>query len=228
MGVSALELRPRGAVALFDAGIRLCARSSGLWALGLPGGAIVTAAALPLIDAIAHKRAIFIPTVLFTAAWCARAIFQGASCHYLEQTLLGAKAPTTWSSLRAALGKAPSLIIASVYLVFFNLLVGTLTLGLYYFFLGSHLAGYAVTMQGKGNPLNLYSQCSRLLGPARHTAVWVRLLFSAQALVILNIHIAANVLLYVGRKLLAIDLSYAERFVSLNNSVWVSAAVLLG
>src|SRR5437763_1185794 len=94
MGVSALELRPRGAVALFDAGIRLCARSSGLWALGLPGGAIVTAAAQPLM--------------------------------------------------------------------------------------------------------------------------------------ILNIHIAANVVLYVGRKLLAIDLSYAERFVALNNSVWVSAAVLLG
>src|SRR5438874_921801 len=156
MAVSALELRPRGAISLFDAGIRLCARPSGLWALALPGGALVTAAALPFIDAIVHKREVLIPAALITAAWCARAIFQGASCHYLEQTLLGAKPPTTWASLRAALKKAPSLIIASVYLLFFNALVGTLTLGLYYFFLGSHLAGYAVTMQGKGHPLNLY------------------------------------------------------------------------
>ena len=169
-----------------------------------------------------------IPAALVTAAWCARAIFQGAACHYLEQTLLGARPPTTWASLKAALARAPSLIITSVYLLFFNAIVGSLTLGLYYFFLGSHLAGYAVTMQGKGHPLNLYSNCSKLLGPARHTAVWVRLLFWVQALVILNIHIAANVLLYVGRKLLAIDLSYAERFVSLNNGVWVTAAIALG
>ena len=36
MAVPALELKPRQTIALFDAALRLCARSSGVWSLTLP------------------------------------------------------------------------------------------------------------------------------------------------------------------------------------------------
>ncbi|RKH88880.1 hypothetical protein D7Y13_41155, partial [Corallococcus praedator] len=61
MAVSALELRPRGPVALMDAALRLCARNAGLWALTLPGGAAVVAALLHLVDAVDHGRSPTLP-----------------------------------------------------------------------------------------------------------------------------------------------------------------------
>jgi hypothetical protein len=43
----------------------------------------------------------------------------------------------------------------------------------------------------------------------------------AQVLTFFNLHIASNVFLLVGRKLLAIDLTFAERFASLDNPPWL-------
>ena len=228
MAVSALELRPRGPIALLDAAIRLCSRSSGVWALTVPGGALVTAAALHLFDAVEHHRDIVVPCALFTAAWFARGVFQGAACHYLEQQLLGVTEPTTTASLKAALKRLPSLMIAVGYLGVLAVIGPVITLGLYYVLLGSSVVGYAVTMQGKGHPLALYGTCSKTLGPARNAAVWVRVLFAVQVLVILNIHIAANVGVYLGEKILALDLTFADRFVSIDNGAWVTAAIALG
>ncbi|ATB31857.1 DUF4129 domain-containing protein [Melittangium boletus] len=222
MAVSALELRPRGAVAILDAALRVCVRSAGVWALTLPGGALVTAALLHLTDAVMHHRALELPALGFTLAWLARGLFQGAACHHVQELLLGtgAQPPTAWASLRAALARTPSLLCAVAYLFLFNLLSLSLTLGCAFFFLSSHLVGYAAALRGRGSPLGLYGQCGKLLGPARGNAVGVRVLLLVQGLVFINLHIAANALLYVGRKLLGIDLTFVERFASLDNTAW--------
>ncbi|HEX5748426.1 MAG TPA: DUF4129 domain-containing protein [Archangium sp.] len=223
MAVSALELRPRGAVAILDAGLRVCVHSSGVWALTLPGGALVTAALMHLTDAITNNRSLSLPALWFTLAWLVRGIFQGAACHHVQELVLGQGQgePTAWASLRAALARTPSLLCAVAYLFAFNLLTLGVSLGFAFFFLSAHLVGYAATLQGRGSPLNLYGVCSKMLGPARGSATGVRILLLVQLLAFLNLHIAANALLYVGRKLLGIDLTFAERFASLDNTAWV-------
>ncbi|OJT17473.1 DUF4129 domain-containing protein [Archangium sp. Cb G35] len=223
MGVSALELRPRGAVAILDAGLRVCVRSSGVWALTLPGGALVTAALMHLTDAITNNRSLTLPALWFTLAWLARGLFQGAACHHVQELVLGQGQgePTAWASLRAALAHTPSLLCAVAYLFVFNLLTLGVTMGFAFFFLSAHLVGYAVTMQGRGSPLGLYGVCAKMLGPARGSATGVRILLLVQLLAFLNLHIAANTLFYVGRKLIGIDLTFAERFASLDNTAWV-------
>jgi hypothetical protein len=223
MAVSALELRPRGAVAILDAGLRVCVRSSGVWALTLPGGALVTAALMHLSDAITHNRPLALPALWFTLAWLARGLFQGAACHHVQELVLGQGEgePTAWASLRAALARTPSLLCAVAYLFAFNVLTLGVSLGFAFFFLSAHLVGYAATLQGLGSPLGLYGLCSKMLGPARGSATGVRILLLVQLLAFINLHIAANALFYVGRKLLGIDLTFAERFASLDNTAWV-------
>ncbi len=223
MAVSALELRPRNAVAILDAGLRVCVRSSGVWALTLPGGALVTAALLHLAESLLHHRALALPALWLTLAWLARGLFQGAACHHLQELLLGQGQgePSTWASLRAALARAPSLLASVAYLFTFNLLSITFSLGLAFFFLSAHVVGYAAIMQGRGSPLGLYGLCSRMLGPARIGATGVRLLMQVQLLVFINLHIAANAVLIIGRQLLGIDLTFAERFASLDSTPWV-------
>jgi hypothetical protein len=61
-----------------------------------------------------------------------------------------------------------------------------------------------------------------MLGPARSTATGVRLMLGVQVLTFFNLHLASNVLFFLGRKLLAIDLTFAERFASLDNASWVT------
>ncbi|MDY7225498.1 DUF4129 domain-containing protein [Hyalangium rubrum] len=221
MAVSALELRPRGAVAILDAALRLCSRNTGVWALTLPAGALVTGALFHLIDAVTHHRALGLPTLWLTLAWFARGIFQGAASHYTQELLLGQKEPNALVSLRTALARAPSLIIAVGYLFFFNLFTLSLSLGLSFFLLSAHVVGYAVMVQGRGSPMKLYGLCSRLLGPARATAVGVRMMLLVQVLTFFNLHIATNFFFWLARKLLAIDFTFAERFTSIDNPSWL-------
>ena len=221
MAVSALELRPRGAVAILDAALRLCARNTGVWALTLPGGALVTAAALQLADVATHHRSLALPTLWLTLAWFARGFLQGATSHYIQELLLGQKEPGVLSSLRAALARLPSLFIAVAFLLVFNAASITLSLGIAFFLMPAHIVGYAATMQGRGSALGLYGLCSKMLGPARGTAVGVRMMLIVQVLTFFNLHIGLNFLLVVGRKLLAIDLTYAERFASFDNPPWL-------
>jgi hypothetical protein len=221
MAVSALELRPRGAVAILDAALRLCSRNTGIWALTLPGGALVTAALLHLADAATHRQSLILPVLWMTLAWLARGVLQGATCHYVQELLLGKNEPGALSSLRAAVGRLPSLFTAVGFLLVFNAVTITFSLGLAFFLLSSHIVGYAVTMQGKGSPLRLYGMCSRLLGPARHSATGVRMMLLVQVLTFFNLHLASNVLFWLGRNLLAIDLAFAERFASIDNPTWL-------
>ncbi|RKG73948.1 DUF4129 domain-containing protein [Corallococcus exercitus] len=222
MAVSALELRPRGPVALMDAALRLCARDAGVWALTLPGGAAVVAALLHLLDAVEHGRSPTLPALYVTLAWFLRGVGQGAACHYVQEVLLGAKAePSVRQSLRAALARLPSLFIAVAYLAFFNVLTLTFSLGIATMLLSAQGVGYAATMQGRGSPLKLYAVGSRLLGPSRGTATAVRWLMAVQVLVFFNLHVGFNFLLYLGRQLVGIDLTFAERFASLDNPPWL-------
>ncbi|WP_375760673.1 DUF4129 domain-containing protein [Corallococcus exercitus] len=222
MAVSALELRPRGPVALMDAALRLCARDTGVWALTLPGGAAVVAALLHLLDAVDHGRSPTLPALYVTLAWFLRGVGQGAACHYVQEVLLGAKAePSVRQSLRAALARLPSLFIAVAYLAFFNVLTLTFSLGIATMLLSAQGVGYAATMQGRGSPLKLYAVGSRLLGPSRGTATAVRWLMGIQVLGVFNLHVGLNFLLYLGRQLVGIDLTFAERFASLDNPPWL-------
>ncbi|HLK99335.1 MAG TPA: DUF4129 domain-containing protein [Myxococcaceae bacterium] len=221
MAVSALELRPRGAVAILDAALRLCSRNTGVWALTVPTGALVTGALLHLVDAVLQRQSLALPTLWLTLAWLARGLFQGAACHYLQELVLGQKEPGVMPSLRAALERAPSLIITVGYLFLFNFFSIGLSLGMAFFMLSAHIVGYAATMQGQDSPLKLYGTCSRLLGPARAIATGVRMLLLVQLLTFLNLHIAFNAFFWLSRKLLAIDFTFAERFASLDNPFWL-------
>jgi hypothetical protein len=225
MAVPALELKPRQTVALFDAALRLCARSTGVWSLTLPAGACVIAAVFHLVDSISRHRAPLEPVALFTAAWIFRAISMGAACHFLEGQVLGTTEPNTWTSFVAALKRAPSLIITAAFTAMFNGLIWCLTLGVGFLFLGAQNVAYAVAMRGQGHPLAVYATASKLLGPARHTAAWVRLCFLSQLLVLLNLHLVTASVLYLGKSLLALDLTFVERFTSLDNATWVAALV---
>ncbi|WP_163786668.1 DUF4129 domain-containing protein [Myxococcus vastator] len=222
MAVSALELRPRNAVALMDAALRLCTRNAGVWALTLPGGAAVVAALLYLAESVRMGWPLMVPSLLLTLAWFLRGLGQGATCHYVQELLLGTQGePSAGASLKAALGRMPALFIAVAYLLGLNALVVMVTGGFGYLLLQSHGVGYAAVMQGRGSPLKLYGTCSRLLGPARGTAMWVRVLMSVQVLAFFNLHIALNFLLLLGRKLVGLDLTFAERYASLDNGQWL-------
>ncbi len=228
MAVSALELRPRSAIALFDSAIRLVARDSGLWALTLPGGALVTGAVLHLHDAVTRHQALLVPCLLLTAAWFARGFFQGAACHHLQQLLLAREPPSVLGSLKAALLRLPSLFITVTVVALFHLIALPITLGLYWLLYGVHLAAFAVTMQGLGAPVKVLQTASTLLGNAKRTAVQLRWLFLAQALLILDLHIAASAGVFLGSKLLGLDLSFAKRFVSLDHAQWWLVILCLG
>ncbi|NVJ07881.1 DUF4129 domain-containing protein [Myxococcus sp. AM001] len=222
MAVSALELRPRNAVALMDAALRLCTRNAGVWALTLPGGAAVVAAVLYLAESVRMGWPLMVPSLLLTLAWFLRGLGQGATCHYVQELLLGTQGePSAGASLKAALGRMPALFIAVAYLLGLNTLVVMVTGGFGYFLLQAHGVGYVAVMQGRGSPLKLYGTCSRLLGPARGTAMWVRVLMSVQVLAFFNLHIALNFLLLLGRKLVGLDLTFAERYASLDNGQWL-------
>jgi hypothetical protein len=227
MAASATELRPRGAVALFDAAIRLASRSGGAWALTLPGSAAVLWALVGLVEAVSFGAPLAVPAALFTCAWLFRALCQGAACHHLEAQVLSPCPPTTWQSLRAALARLPSLWIAAGYVVLFNLVTATLSFGLALFFLPALAIAYPATLKGQGHPLRLYGTCRRLLGGARQAVPGVRLMFGVVVLVAFNLHLLASFLIYLARKLAGLDLVYAQRFTSFDNGAWWVIVVAL-
>lgn len=214
-------------MALFDAAVRLCARSSGAWALTLPGGAAVVWAVLDLADALARNLPLAMPALLFTAAWLFRGVCQASTCHHLEAMIVSDTPASAWGSFRAALQRLPSLVITAVYLPLFTLLSVGLTFGFGYFLLAAHLAGWAVVMKGRGHPLALYGTCARMLGPAKSNTVTLRTLFGVMFLVGLNLHLAATVLVYLGRKLIGLDLTFAQRFIAFDNGVWMAVVAAL-
>lgn len=227
MSVDALDLKPRGPIALFDAAIRVCATSSGVWALTLPAGAALVAAVFSAVEAARRGEPLAGPAAALTAAWAWRAVSQGAACHYLEQQLLGPGEPSTRRSFLAGLKRAPSLVTTALVVAALNLVLWLFTAGIGFFFFGAQAAAYATTMRGEGGALRVYGTASKLLGPARHTAAWVRLCGLTQLLVGLNLHLFISLLLYLGRSVLGLDLVFVDRFASLDNPTWLATVAAI-
>jgi len=223
VAASPSELRPRGAIGIMDAAVRLCSRSPDLWALTLPGGAGVAAAATWLAESLHTGRGVLAACGLMTAAWMLRALFQGAGSHFAERALVDPVAPTPRASLRVALAHAPTLVITAGLIIVVNLISLPLTLGFAVLFLSVHVAGYAVAMKDAGHPLALLPTCSRVLGPARTNTPGVRVALWGVVLLALNLHIAVNFAVLLGRKLLGLNLTFLDRYASLDNPVWVVA-----
>ena len=222
MAVEALELRPRNAVALFDAAVRLTATTTGAWAITLPTGALLVAAMFSLVEASRRHEDLLVPVALWTLAWVLRALTQGAACHYVEQQVLGTAPPSVRQSLWAAVKRAPSLVIAAAVMAGLNALLWGFTLGIGFLFLGAHVAGYAVTMRGQGSVLGLYGTCAKLLGPTRFIAPWVRACGLSQVLLAVNLHLFTQLVLSLGRDLFGFDVTFAERFVAVDNTTWLA------
>ncbi len=227
MAVDAVELRPRGAVSIFDAAVRLVTTSSGLWALTLPSGAAVIAAGLALAERVERHGSIVAPAAWWTAAWIFRALSQGAACHFAEQQVVGLSEPNTWASWRAALKRAPSLVTTCALMLFTSLCVIAFTGGLGFFFFGAHAVAYAVTMRGQGHPFKLLSTAATLLGPSRPTPGLVRLCGAVQLVLAINLHLAVSGTLYLITSLAGFDLTYAQHFVVLTNPVWLTVLALI-
>ena len=227
MAVDALELRPRTTLQLFDAAIRLCSRTLGVWAITLPAGAALVGATFELAGAVAHHRHLLVPVLWFTGAWLFRAVSQGAASHYLEHQILEPTEPSSWRSFVAALKRAPALVFCAGYCLTLNLLIWGFSLGIGYFLVTSHLAAYAVAMKGRGSLLSLYGTCSKMLGPARHTASMLRMCGLTQVVVALNLHLLVQGALLVASKLLALNVTFIGRFASIDNPVWLAALVAL-
>lgn len=222
MAVDALELRPRNAVALFDAAVRLCATTTGVWAITLPPGALLVATAFSLVEATTRHEPVFFPVAAWTCAWILRAISQGAACHYVDQQVVGTAAPSVRASLIAAMRRAPALIIASTVMAVINVALWVFTIGIGFLFVGAHAAGYATTMRGQGSVLGIYGTCSKLLGPTRHIAPWVRVCGASQLILALNVHLMTQMVLSLGRGLFGFDVTFVERFTSLDNPTWLA------
>ncbi|MFT3837991.1 MAG: DUF4129 domain-containing protein [Myxococcaceae bacterium] len=227
MAAPALELRPRTTVALFDAAIRLCARNSAVWALTLPAGAALVAAVFNLFEAASHRQPLMLPIAGMTAAWAFRAISQGAACHYLEALVLEPQERSLWACWAAALKRAPSLWITMGLSAVVHALALGITAGIGLLFLGALSVGYAVTMRGQGHPLALFGTAAKLLGPARHTAAFVRLCGFSMLILFANLQASTMVFFFVCNNLLGLDLTYLQRFASLDNTVWLAAMVAI-
>jgi len=227
MAVDALDLKPRGPIALFDAAVRVCATSAGVWALTLPAGAALVAALFNLAEAVRRYEALTTPVALLTLAWCFRAVSQGAACHFLEQQVLGPGEPGLRTSFLAALKRAPSLVTTAAVCGTLNAAIWLFTAGIGFFFVGAHAAAYATTMRGEGGALRVYGTSARLLGPAKHTAAWVRLCGLTQLLVGLNLHLAVALTLYLGRAVMGLDLTFVDRFASLDNPTWLATVAAM-
>lgn len=227
MAVDALELRPRTTVALFDAAIRVCATSSGVWALTLPAGAALTAALFEVAEAVQRHQDLGLPVALFTLAWCFRALSQGAATWYVEQQVLAPQEPSARAAYLAALKRAPSLIITAAFTAVLNAVLLVFTLGFGFLFVGAHTVAYAATMRGQGSALGVYGTSARLLGPARQTAAFVRLAGFTQLLVALNLATGVSAGLSLGQSLLGLDLTFAQRFTSLDNGVWLATLAVV-
>jgi hypothetical protein len=227
MSVDALQLKPRNAIALFDAALRVCATSSGVWAATLPSGALLLGALIHAVQSALFNHSLVIPTVLFTLSWLFRAVSFGAACHHLEHELLGSTRQSVALSFRAAFRRFPSLVTTAAWLAVFNVLVAVGTFGIGFLFLGAHTVAYAITMRGLSKPFGLYAACAQSLGPARRQAPLVNALGAVQIFVFFNLHFATALLLMLAEKLLGLDVVFLNRYASIDNPMWLTTLVMI-
>lgn len=227
MAVDSLELKPRSTVALLDAAVRLCGRALGVWSIVLPSVALLCWAVFQFADALRLNRDMAWPAAGLAIAWLFRAVSQAAASHHLEETILGAGEPDGWVSWKKALFRLPSLAVVCAHNLLLNLTLFSLSGGLALLFLSAHTAGYAVALKGEGHPLAIYFTSARRLGPARAAAGWVRLAGLAQVILAFNLHLGAALGLKAISTLVAVDVSFVDRFASLDNPVWVATVAAL-
>jgi hypothetical protein len=227
VAVDSLELKPRASVALLDAAVRLCGRALGVWSIVLPAGAALTWAVFDFVEAVRLHHSTLGPATALAAAWLFRGISQGAASHHLEQTVLGTGEPDAWKSWRAALYRFPSLCVVTAHNLVLNIFITLFTLGLGPLFLSAHMAGYAVALRGEGHPLATYITCARLLGPAKATAGWLKVAGFTQLIIALNLQLAVTLGLKALTTLVAIDVTFIDRFTSVDNPVWIATLLAL-
>lgn len=220
MAVSPLELRPRGATALLDAGVRLCLHSSGIWLLVLPGVLAVIAALQSIQQAVEHGAYVS-ASLWLTTAWALRALGQGAASHHVRGLLLDEHPPTLLASMGAALRRAPSLLFVATWRPLARWSLALVTLGAGLAFGASASVAYAVAMQRRGPLMKLGAEANRMLGPNRNKALVTQLLFGFQWVAAINLHVLVQAALYLARSLLALDVAWLNELASLGNPDWV-------
>lgn len=229
MAVSPIELRPRSAAALMDAGVRLCMHSSGVWLLVLPGVLAVTAALQLAQDAL--ETGVLGPAAMaLSLAWVLRALGQGAAAHHLRGLLLEERPPVLKASIRAALHRAPSLIFAATWLAAWRAMLALMTLGTSFLLGGSGSVAYAAAMQRQGSVLKLGGEARAMLGSSRGKALAAQFLFGFQLVAALNLHLLVATLIGLSRSLLALDVAWLAELTSISNPDWflLLVAVIFG
>ena len=230
MAIAANELRPRSAVALIDAAIRLASRSTGLWVLTVPGSAALTIAAIHFLDAYRGGDETWEPALLLTGAWFFRVICQGAASHWAQELLIGPGEASAARSFLATLHRAPSLIIGTVMMTAIALLTTVLTLGIGVFVFTAQMAGIAAVMQGKGHPLAIWGTTGKLLGPVKgafNRRVWIRISLWSVWVLAINLHLAAKLGLDLAQSILGLEVTFAERYASPDNPTWILTLAVL-
>jgi hypothetical protein len=226
MALVAPDLRPRSAVELYDAAIHLCLRG----ATALPGLAIVGAvmpaiAGLWLVSRALDGKPVAVAAALFTLALMLRSIFAGAASLAGEAALEG-NPLGAWPALRKALGRGPQLMSAGgiLLLIEWILIPGTLLLGLALW--APLFAAHLLIARGEAGPFSMGGACRERL--VRSSTCLVRVLHALATLVVLfDVHTGIAVALYLARTLFALDVSFLDRFASLDNTVYVAFVVAL-
>lgn len=212
MPVGSHELRPRGALAIFDSALHVCSQKAGVWALTLPSSAFVVASLLTLAEAVRNDGSVGLPALMLAVSWVFRGISQGAASHHVEQCLLETNAPSSISSLYLAFRRAPLFIIVTSVVGILNILAGLFTLGVAFLFFGPLMCSYALCMSGNTPPLSIPRTCHTQLGPTSAVARGIFWLFSVELLVMLQLWVAGAFLIHQSEALFSLDLSFLSQF----------------
>ncbi|MBL9038250.1 MAG: DUF4129 domain-containing protein [Archangium sp.] len=233
MAVDPLELRPRGPLALLDAAVRLCGSTTGVWALTLPSSVVLVAAGTWAVQALTFRQPTWLVALVMTGAWLVRALSQAAASDYVFQQVLEPTPPSVFGSLKAALRRVPRVVVTAESVLVIDGVMLLLTGGLGLLFTSATAASFAVVMRGGPStsamqgPWSVYATSAELLGPARGTATWVRLVNLLQPLMVLNVHLAVVMALWAASSLLGLELTLVKRFVQLSNPTWLAALALV-
>lgn len=227
MTVSPTELRPRGAIELMDAALRLGGRSSGAWLLTLPGSVALCAGVALLLEHAEKGGSLQPAATLVGLAWCLRALCQGAACHHLQQQLVGAAPASLMDSIRAALRRAPSLLFTATVLASLRLLLAIGSLGVTFLISGSQLAAYASAMNREGPIERLGRETHRAVGASQPIATQVRFAFLLQSVLVINLHAAVQFALTLSRALFGLDVAILQRMTSLENPGWWALLIVV-
>ena len=220
MPAVAPDLRPRGPAELYDAAVHLCTRGgTPLQALAITGAVFPAASGLVLAHHALTGKGFVGWAAVFALCLMIRGIFAGAAALSAEACLEGNDLPA-WAALKKALSRGLSLASAAGVstLIEWALVPGTLFIGLA---IWSPLwAGPALVARGESGPWGMGRACRKRL--AHEPTFAVRLLHGAAFLVVvLNLYMGIAMALYLGRALLALDVTFVDQFASVRNPIFL-------